>query len=42
MFEQIQELYSVLSTDLGLGIIVVAVIITIGLAFYGARRMDEN
>ena len=31
-----------LSTDLILGVIVVGVIIVIGLAFYGAKRLEEN
>ena len=36
------HILEVLSTDLILGVIVVAVIVVVGLAFYGAKRLEEN
>lgn len=42
MIEKLEEFFDLISTDLGLGILVTVVVVVIGLAFYGAKRMDEN
>jgi len=40
--EVIDELIALVSSDFAIGIIVGIVVVVIGLAFYGARRMEDN
>jgi len=38
----IEELLTFLTSDLVVGIVAVTFVIAIGLAYYGARRVEEN
>jgi len=39
---ELQELYSILTSDLAVGIMAVGLVIAIGLAYYVATRVEEN
>ena len=42
MFDEVREFFDLFTTEFGIGALVVVTVIAIGLAFYGAKRLEEN
>ena len=42
MIDDIEELITVITSDFAVGVIAVALVIAIGLSYYGAKRVEEN
>lgn len=42
MFDEVREFFDLFTTEYGIGALVVVTVVAIGLAFYGARRLEEN
>lgn len=42
MIDTIEELFTILTSDFAVGVIAVALVIVIGLSYYGAKRVEEN
>jgi len=42
LFDEVKEFFDLLTSEFGIGVLVVLTVVTIGLAFYGAQRLEEN
>jgi hypothetical protein len=42
LFDEVREFFDLFTTEYGIGALVVVTVVAIGLAFYGARRLEEN
>ncbi|MCZ6582804.1 MAG: hypothetical protein O6761_06510 [Thaumarchaeota archaeon] len=42
MVEEIEKLFELVTSDFAVGVIAVALVIAIGLSYYGAKRIEEN
>ena len=42
MFDNVKEFFDLLTSEFGIGALVVLTVVAIGLAFYGAKRLEEN
>ncbi len=42
MIEELEKLFEIITSDFAVGVIAVVLVITIGLAYYGAKRVEEN
>lgn len=42
MIDTIEELFTILTSDFVVGVMAVTLVITIGLIYYGAKRVEEN
>jgi len=40
--DQLDEFFSIITSDFAVGVIAVALVIAIGLSYYGAKRVEEN
>ena len=42
MFDEVKDLFDLITSEYGIGALVIITVIAIGLAFYGAKRLEEN
>ena len=42
MIDTVEELFTLVTSDFAVGVIAVALVIAIGLSYYGAKRIEEN
>ena len=42
MIDEVREFFDLFTTEFGIGALVVVTVVAIGLAFYGAKRLEEN
>jgi len=42
LIDTIEELFTLVTSDFAVGVIAVALVIAIGLSYYGAKRIEEN
>jgi uncharacterized protein YdgA (DUF945 family) len=42
LVDELQELFTMITSDFAVGVIAVGLVITIGLIYYGAKRVEEN
>ena len=42
MIDEVREFFDLFTTEFGIGALVIVTVVAIGLAFYGAKRLEEN
>jgi len=42
LFDEVREFFDLITLEFGIGFLAVVTIVVIGLAFYGAKRLEEN
>jgi len=42
LIDTVEELFTLVTSDFAVGVIAVALVIAIGLSYYGAKRIEEN
>jgi len=42
LFDEVREFFDLITSEFGIGVLVVITVVAIGLAFYGAKRLEEN
>jgi len=42
LIDEVREFFDLFTTEFGIGALVVVTVVAIGLAFYGAKRLEEN
>jgi len=42
LIDEVREFFDLITSEFGIGVLIVLTVVSIGLAFYGAKRLEEN